>query len=343
MAEPSTETESQNTSNNSYKDPDKEDKSNKKMEEAREEDSEDDLEETKEKFLDTKEKLIEANKDMTKPGNREYLSFYIKQREWKPTKPLGPIMAQNVGPGPANVNLPPEVGDVACDLRKRRAPTFKFGRPPKNKNKSPTQTSLTAKLGPKKSGPGPAAYDVRCITNKGREICRAPKVGGRPKSPARFKTPGPMAYFRGRGDGVVYRHSPAFSMRQRIEYKGTVETPDPGSYNLPATIGLGKSPLYAGGPAFSMAGKQETSWEKSIEYPGPGDYSLKFPNATNRKAPAYTLGSKFSSQAVVVGENPGPASNDIHLVKFHKPATPRFSFGIRHSPYKKLQTFALGD
>lgn len=44
------------------------------------------------------------------PGNREYLSFYVYQREWQPTKPKGPVFAQDKGPGPAVTSLPTTIG-----------------------------------------------------------------------------------------------------------------------------------------------------------------------------------------------------------------------------------------
>ncbi|KAF8791938.1 Outer dense fiber protein 3B like protein [Argiope bruennichi] len=62
-----------------------------------------------------------------KPGNKDYLSYYVYQGEWRPTKPKREVAATNKGPGPAIVNLPTAIGDQDHDPRRIRAPAYKIG------------------------------------------------------------------------------------------------------------------------------------------------------------------------------------------------------------------------
>ncbi|XP_054724302.1 outer dense fiber protein 3-like protein 1 [Uloborus diversus] len=182
-------------------------------------------------------------KGLIKPGNEKYLSYYKRQDEWKPEKPVGAIGAMSSSPGPAIVNLPPTIGDEGHDPRRQKAPAFSVGK----------------------------------------------------------------------------------------------DVPAPNAYTLPKTLGIGDSP-YSKGPAFSIADRLDKGLHQSPN-PGPAAYKLPPADKTKRRMPAFSMGSQIScSKTGTV--TPGPASNYYHMVKFHKPSTPRYTFGIKHSPFKAFERFA---
>ncbi|KAG8172035.1 hypothetical protein JTE90_017339, partial [Oedothorax gibbosus] len=55
------------------------------------------------------EEIVDEVDPYPLPTNQDYLSYYVYQNEWKPTKPLGPISAMWNNPGPGIVNLPPTI------------------------------------------------------------------------------------------------------------------------------------------------------------------------------------------------------------------------------------------
>ncbi|XP_017855280.1 outer dense fiber protein 3-like protein 2 [Drosophila busckii] len=63
-------------------------------------------------------------------------------------------MPRQTGPGPAAYTLPSTFGFESCDARMRRGPQYSFGR----------RTALPAV---KKSGPGPAEYQIGQVTRYG--------------------------------------------------------------------------------------------------------------------------------------------------------------------------------
>ncbi|XP_055938043.1 outer dense fiber protein 3-like [Argiope bruennichi] len=261
-----------------------------------------------------------------KPGNKDYLSYYVYQGEWRPTKPKREVAATNKGPGPAIVNLPTAIGDQDHDPRRIRAPAYKIGERDMRHFYS--------------CAPGSAKYDTRTLTNKGKDVCHAPKIGEKIKGMKPFESPGPAKYHRGDSDGIVFSRAPAYTMQFFHDFARPFNSPAPDRYTLPECMGSRKAP-YGGGPQYVIGERLDKTGIPQLN-PGPAAYQLPSTNVTKQKPPAYTMGLKTLSQRIGTA-TPGPASNDLHMVKFHKPATPRFTFGIRHSPYKAFQAFAPGD
>ncbi|XP_035231026.1 outer dense fiber protein 3B-like, partial [Stegodyphus dumicola] len=86
------------------------------------------------------------------------------------------------------------------DPTKEKAPGYKMG--------------IRLRRGETKIGPGPAAYDVSRMTNMGKDICKAPKIGkaDRFRQQLGMVSPGPAVYSRYLGDRSVYPRAPAFSV-----------------------------------------------------------------------------------------------------------------------------------
>ncbi|XP_035207283.1 outer dense fiber protein 3-like [Stegodyphus dumicola] len=260
---------------------------------------------------------------LVKPGNEEYLSYYNRQGEWKTTKAIGTIGSMNIGPGPAIVNLPQTIGDHGHDPRRAKAPAYGIG------GRDMRQFFTCS--------PGPAVYDTRKITNKGKDECHAPFVGEKIDGLTFFTTPGPAVYHRGYSDPMVYPRSPSYTMRKKTAITKKIFAPAPNLYTLPETLGPGRAP-FAGGPAYSVSNKSDKTGIPQ-QNPGPAAYQLPPTNVNKCRSPAYSMGIKKETDRIGI-TSPGPASNEYHVVKFHKPSTPRYTFGIRHSPYKAFQKFA---
>ncbi|GIY78488.1 outer dense fiber protein 3 [Caerostris extrusa] len=81
------------------------------------------------------------------PANQDYLSHYVYQGEWRPTRPIGLIGAMTSSPGPAIVNLPSTIGEEGHDPTKTKAPGYKIG--------------IKLRRGEKGLGPGPAMYYIK--------------------------------------------------------------------------------------------------------------------------------------------------------------------------------------
>lgn len=280
-----------------------------------------------------KEKQIEKTSEDEEnklPSNPEYLSYYVHQEEWKPTRPLKPVGAVFNSPGPATVNLPPTIGEEHHDLTKPKAPSYKMGIKLHKKD-------LT-------TGPGPGTYDVNVIckvTNSGKENPKAPRFGRAQRfhHTEDVRSPGPAAYNRDGGDKFIYSAAPSYSMSRSHRSKlKTPFSPAPNAYTLPSGIGPGTSPLVMG-PSYSM-GKAKRIPDAKLEMsPGPASYLLPSTNVNLSKSPGFYIGRKVAPPRTC-SSSPGPGAYGTHLVKFDKYSTPRITFGIRHSPFKVLPGFA---
>ncbi|GBM82893.1 Outer dense fiber protein 3 [Araneus ventricosus] len=261
------------------------------------------------------------------PTNQDYLSYYVYQGEWKPTRPRRSIGAMSSSPGPAIVNLPSTIGEEGHDKTRTKAPGYKMG----------------IRL-PKKStgfGPGPQAYTIENITNMGKESSKAPKIG----KAARFQdkigvvSPGPAAHNREEGDKYIYPTAPSYSMphseRTKMRAAGT---PGPNTYSLPTALGPGKTPIVTG-PSYSIGKSKREAFTLKPQSPGPAAYGLPPSNVHMNKAPSFFMGRKVAPPGAA-SLSPGPAAHAAHMVKYDKYSTPRITFGIRHTQYKALPGFA---
>ncbi|GFQ86163.1 outer dense fiber protein 3, partial [Trichonephila clavata] len=240
------------------------------------------------------EKTEENKKEETKkdtidkfpqPTNQDYLSYYVYQQEWRPTRPIGVIGAQSSSPGPAIVNLPSTIGEKNHDPTRTKAPGYKMG------IKLPQGWA-------KKFGPGPAAYNTQGLTNMGKETSKAPKLAKAARFTDKVGTisPGPAAYNREEGDKSVYPNAPAYSMphSQRTKAMG-VTTPGPNSYSLPTAFGPGKTPIVTG-HSYSIGKAKREAFVLKPQSPGPAAYMLPPNDIHMNKAPAFYMGLKLPSE-----------------------------------------------
>lgn len=235
--------------------------------------------------------------------------------------PEGPrIAAKESGPGPAKYYLPGTCGHKEHDCTKQRHPAFSFGK---------KHTHHHAYV----SSPGPAYFVDPGVTRFGKKGSPIYSLYGRPKKSAIFVTPGPDAYQAEKTPLLKERRPPAFSFGLRTKTSIKDDNPSPNAYLLPALLGtnvVGKS----SNPAYSMTGRSKNgSFDEDLQKtPGPGSYKMIEPSLYMKRDPAYSLAGRFE---VIVDKSvkPGPGAYYPEKVVKNKREYPKFSFGIKHSPY----------
>ncbi|BFZ08614.1 hypothetical protein BsWGS_11653 [Bradybaena similaris] len=130
------------------------------------------------------------------------------------------------------------------------------------------------------------------------------------------KRPGPYSY----SDEQIRKKTPAYTMsiRGKPSYPSSIysnfrmEGPAPNQYNVP------RDPLQQGK---TISIKLKDSVQEGV--PGPGDYhNTDHINANQRRAPAYSLGQRFSTKFEV---GPGPGQYDVKFQDYK----PGKTFGIK--------------
>ncbi|MEN2498097.1 MAG: Outer dense fiber protein 3 [Marteilia pararefringens] len=254
----------------------------------------------------------------------------------KPTHRRGPIAAEYKSPGPGYIlsNLcGVEKHDISSKYK--RGAAFSFGTKPK------TSSNINS--------PGPCYAIASNITNRGR--CSAPSFSlcFRQKPIKKYATPSPCAYTIGMGN----KSNPpvhTFGFRHALPAQNTSKTPSPNAYTLPEVIGS-KTPQshIRQAPKFTMSGRNnrnDSSGKNQI--PGPGTYRIVDINKVSHKAPAFSmLGSarddttnhdrknnkKGATNKRNYEQTPGPAHYGFCDNRASRRCAPKFSFGVRHSPY----------
>ncbi|CAG0921053.1 unnamed protein product [Notodromas monacha] len=203
---------------------------------------------------------------------------------------------------------------------------------------------------PKIIGPGPV-YDVSNMKPQGGK-CAIPVAKLPPKDKEdyhgeKFVTPGPSAYDVAKADKQIYKSNPSWPIRDEqiganpnkepvlTAQKGRVfnEVPvAPGPvYDLPSLVGT-KSGVFlsnkSNSPAYSLASRPKDPKPNPI--PGPGSYKIVETEAYKNKSPQYSLSSRTQMPKDKT-KIPGPGVYSPEKAVIDTP--PRFSFGIRHSPY----------
>lgn len=128
------------------------------------------------------------------------------------------------------------------------------------------------------------------------------------------------------------RTAPAFSLTSRPKsIKNT--TPSPCAYTLPSI--LGDRPVNLNSVPFYTMNKRIEYTSYSYDFaktPGPARYSVPSLCVTFKESPTCSLKDRTLIPKFKM-DNPGPGSYDLHSAKFVKRTAPKFSMGIKHSPY----------
>ncbi|EPZ35452.1 hypothetical protein O9G_004656 [Rozella allomycis CSF55] len=235
---------------------------------------------------------------------------------------------------------------------------------PDNKNQQNKEPQVAARW----NGPGPAAYTLPSAIGESPVWKRAPavSVAGRWKALKNLadSTPGPNSFFP-RTTRIGSVRGPAFSIQGRVKNnfdeknenpgpsnyypilrfaksappaftisgRSTVThlstNPGPSQYNIPSSIGGDQFFVKNASPKFTMAPNRGQKSGNNPS-PGPAAYSANEVRVNKPSIPAYSLSGRYVKD--YVNEVPGP---NLYMPKigFTHPATPRFSFRSKHSPY----------
>ncbi|XP_049864788.1 outer dense fiber protein 3-like isoform X1 [Schistocerca gregaria] len=219
----------------------------------------------------------------------------------------------NRGPGSGTYMLPPLIGFKNHDATKYRNPAY----------------TISGYIKPidKRLSPGPCYGLERNFTQHGRDGIPAYTMAAHIKPLSTCRVPGPGAYWVERVPPMKEDRAPVYTMKSRTKQRPGDKIPGPNTYGLPPYIGP-RIPNKTSFPAYTMTGKPIEL--KRDRMPGPCAYTPVSLNIFKKKYPQYTL----------IGRNyppgdkskiPGPlAYNPMYRVQTNPP---RFSFGIKHSPY----------
>ncbi|KAH8030279.1 hypothetical protein HPB51_006711 [Rhipicephalus microplus] len=135
----------------------------------------------------------------------EYVSgYYVQQRPWSPTKRRGPISSDFKTPGPGAFTIPSTIGEKASTnvTKGQKAPAFTFG------TKTEEKRDLFV--------PGPGAYNIAGLSEKGKETVPAPTMAPKLREPEGFKTPAPGAYNPEKAEQCVLSAAPMYTFGSKI-------------------------------------------------------------------------------------------------------------------------------
>jgi hypothetical protein len=236
------------------------------------------------------------------------------------TKPRGPVAAMYASPGPC-YGLPSLVGQKNHDPRSahNRAPAYPFG----------LKHGKTAD----ECGPGPAYLPD---PNSNRTRPPAYTMVGKRGEGRRFQGPGPMDYdvipCESRNISSDNTRAPAYTFGLNIKHRSAEDTPGPNKYNT-----IPPSPVESNrrrAPSYTLVGRRTVgSFHEDLnKTPGPGAYTNIDLKTYLTRSPCYTI----SHRNAMPGDNtrrPGPGTYNTSQIWGSKREPPRYSFGIRHSPY----------
>ncbi|XP_014779314.1 outer dense fiber protein 3 [Octopus bimaculoides] len=252
-------------------------------------------------------------------GNRSQMSSKKKTDE-KKSKSYE-IFAKFVGPAPNNYRLPTTVGTDYHDATKPRAPSYSIG---KHTFKFADQS------------PGPIYGYSSQLSNFGMSSVPTVTITGRTKKPYLWEgildTPAPGTYCGPKVRVLRERTAPAFSFTSRPKTsKNTI--PSPCAYSLPGI--LGEQPINISNvPAYSI-NKRLNYNNYAYDFaqtPGPARYGSVPLHSSHKQPPLFSLRSRTAIPKYKM-DNPGPGTYNVQQSKPFGNSTPKYSMGIKHSPY----------
>jgi len=238
--------------------------------------------------------------------------------EWRPHRPIGPIMAHFQSPGPKYL-IPGSTGYKDHDARKIKMPAYSFGgrlKPLSNENFSP----------------GPIYKVPALMTRFGKDGAPVYTLKSRMKSLSQSKFPGPGTYSPERSGKAAYRSPPCYTLHGRTNLAKADYSPGPSAYSLPDLSKSMEKP-----PHYSMLGRSYTGsfLQDLSRSPGPATYHITPPTIYKRRDPIYSMtGRNHPPDARL--RIPGPGAHQPEKVYEIGKYTPKYSFGIRHTPYAGL-------
>ena len=146
------------------------------------------------------------------------------------------------------------------------------------------------------------------------------------------ENPGPNKYAVEKVRMIRERTAPAFTLTSRPKTTKNT-TPSPCAYTLPSI--MGDRPVNFNSVPFYSMNKRIDYSSYSYDFaktPGPAGYKVPSLYVTFKQPPGYSLKDRTLVPKFKM-DNPGPGTYDLHSAKLSKRTAPKFSMGIKHSPY----------
>jgi len=211
--------------------------------------------------------------------------------------------------------LPTTVGFMKHDYTKNKAPAYSL--------------RIKKDLQGENLGPGPASVDTNQYDGFGKHY---PKYTMRPFTRLMLPEslgPGPLGTAIHEHPYANKNRPPAYTMAHKKDQNPNTIGPGPAMYMRPTTIGP-KVPDKNASAAYTMVARRPIK-SNTID-PSPAEYPSVKNDLYKHKAPGYTM----RPNTKLVGDNtlkPSPATYFPELEGF-KPRPPKFSMGVKHSPYE---------
>ncbi|UYV67707.1 hypothetical protein LAZ67_5001662 [Cordylochernes scorpioides] len=285
----------------------------------------------------------EERKEPASPGPGKYNVAGLS-RTGKDTSPAPTLSGRNREPEPFNTPAPghyrPERSDKVLNTppsytiagRPRETEQFRTPapgqyRPERSDKVLCTAPSYTFGNRPKDSEsfmtPAPGTYSPE-KSDKVLNTTPSYSLSGRHKPPEPFNTPAPGHYCPERSDKVL-NTTPSYTISGRPKEPEPFKTPAPGQYCPEKS-----DKVLNQTPSYSISGRHKES--ESFKTPAPGQYCPERSDKVLNTTPSYSFGLK--GREVKPDETPGPGA---HSPEKHFWAilngVPRYTFGIKHSPY----------
>uniref|UniRef100_A0A224Z4W4 Neuroproteinsis n=1 Tax=Rhipicephalus zambeziensis TaxID=60191 RepID=A0A224Z4W4_9ACAR len=214
-------------------------------------------------------------------------------------------LLRNETPGPGYYN--PSIGE---QLRFPRMPSFTIRRKLKCPKKEPTPAPWD--YSPDKADPLVRPMSPSYTFGHKGDCCYC-----------RSTSPAPGAYCPEKADTVL-AVTPAYTFGIKPKDAKPDDIPAPGAYRPEKA-----DSVLVRTPAYTFGARPKDSRNDGV--PAPGKYNVPGTDTYKSKSPAYTLSYRTNIPSDHT-KKPGPGAHSPERVWMNKSSSPRFTFGIRHSP-----------
>ncbi|XP_046506079.1 outer dense fiber protein 3-like protein 1 [Equus quagga] len=244
----------------------------------------------------------------------------VQVPSWQEVKQTPVVMAMIKGPGPAKYLRPSCTGYIDHDISMFQEPAYTL------------HTRHSEKRITDVCSPGPCYFLDPKITRFGMSSCPQVPMEERISNLRLNPTPASCHYCLEKTHPPGERRAPQHTFGYRCPYRVTDPNPAPNQYQLPCLLGP-NNPVNRAAPCYSLA-SGDKNWfyrENVAGGPGPATRTRPEPSVYQNHSPVYSMAKRFA-YPVDHTPRPGPGSHNVQQVTVHKPRTPAFTMGIKHSP-----------
>ncbi|XP_025739332.1 protein CIMAP1C [Callorhinus ursinus] len=245
----------------------------------------------------------------------------VQVPSWQEVKQTPVIMAMIKGPGPAKYLRPSCTGYFHHDISMFQEPAYTL------------HTRHSEKRVMDICSPGPCYFLDPKITRFGMSSCPQVPMEERISNLRLRPNPAPCHYYLEKTHPPGERRAPQYAFGYQCPYRVMDPNPAPNQYQLPLFLGP-SNPVSRAAPCYSFAsGHKNWFYKENVAGgPGPAVHARPEPSVYQNCSPVYNMAKRFA-YPMDHTPRPGPGSHDVQQVTVHKPRTPAFTMGIKHSPH----------